>query len=199
MRAIDAALLGEIAQGGNGTLVAALAPELQKQLAVGGIDTPLRTAHFLAQAVYETWYLRRIEEDLDYPAARIVSEWPRLFGRGTALAHDPEALANAAYADMLGNGDEASRDGWTYRGRGLFMLTGRENYALYGCGGDPDFLATPQGAVRSAIAFWHGRGIERAADDDDTPAVTRLVSGSGATTTARTLLKARALRLLSGD
>ena len=69
MRAIDAALLHEIAQGGRPSLLDALAAELARRLPQAGLDTPMRQAHFLAQACYETWFFSRLEEDLDYSAA----------------------------------------------------------------------------------------------------------------------------------
>ncbi|MGH6889098.1 MAG: glycoside hydrolase family 19 protein [Rhizomicrobium sp.] len=199
MRPIDAALLHEIAQGGEPVIVEALAPELARQLPEAGIDSPLRAAHFLAQAGYETGYLTRLAENLNYSAARIVQVWPRLRSCAQALAGHAEALANAAYAHTNGNGDEASGDGWRYRGRGLFMLTGRRNYALASALGDPDRLETPEDAVSSAIAFWHARDIAAAADCDDIGRVTRLVTGGAEGIAPRTILKHRALGLLAAS
>jgi putative chitinase len=197
MRPIDAALLKEIAQGGRAALLDALAPELARQLAAAGLDAPLRQAHFLAQACYETWFFSRLEEDLDYPAARLVTVWKHLRGRGEELAHNPELLANAAYAGRDGNGDEASGDGWRYRGRGCLDITGRANYAACGFLGDPDSAASAAGAVASAIAFWRDREINPPADDDDIGRVTELVSGNRSSVTQRAIIKLRALRLLT--
>lgn len=196
MRPIDAALLRELAQGGAAAIVDGLVHEFGRQLGEAGIDTPLRAAHFLAQGIYETCYLTRLEEDLNYTEARLVLVWPRLAGRGAALASAPQRLANAAYADVNGNGDEASGDGWRYRGRGLLQLTGRANYALAGLSDDPDSAATPCGAVASARAFWRARKIDGAADNDDIARVTRLVNGGTEGIAERTILKHRALRLL---
>jgi len=196
MRAIDAAFLHDLSLGGAPAIVCGLAPELARQLPKAGFDTPLRVAHFLAQGVFETWYLTRLEEDLNYSAARLVREWPNLRRRGAELASNPQALANAAYAGVDGNGDEASGDGWRFRGRGFLDLTGRNNYALAAALADPDSVAMPEGAVASAIAFWKARAIDGAADDDDIAAVTRLVSGSETTGFERALVKHRAFTLL---
>ena len=171
-----------------------------RQLPAVSIDTPLRLAHFLAQGVYETGYLTRLSENLNYSAARIGGAWPLLGPRGGELADNPVALGNAAYAYRDGNGDEASGDGWRYRGRGLFMLTGRKNYELYvstAAVEDPDLLRQPEYAVSSAIAFWMRCDIGEAADADDTARVTRLVNGGEEGIAERRLLTARALRLLS--
>jgi putative chitinase len=196
MRGIDAALLRDIAQG-PASLADALAPALAHALPAAAIDAPLALAHFLAQACYETWNFARLEEDLDYTAPRIAKLWPRLAGRAAELAHRPEALASAAYAHAIGNGDEASGDGWRFRGRGLFQLTGRNNYALAAAQNDPDSVGTPDGAVSSAIAFWKARRIGLAASAGNIARVTRLVNGTNEGLTERAQLTRRALALLS--
>ncbi|HEY3778785.1 MAG TPA: hypothetical protein VGL35_12075 [Rhizomicrobium sp.] len=196
MQSIDAALLEQVAQGGTPAIVGAAAREISRQFPCAGIDSPLRAAHFLAQASYETRNFTRLCENLDYSARRIAQVWPRLAARAAALAGNAEALANAAYANRDGNRDEASGDGWRFRGRGLFMLTGRANYAAFGYVENLDCLAEPDGAVESAVAFWTARDINSAADEDDIERVTRLVSGGSEGVAARTILKLRALRLL---
>jgi len=197
MRAIDAALLTELAQGGRRHIVNDLSAELARQLPAAGIETPLRAAHFLAQGVYETGYLRRLCEDLNYNAARIAQVWLRLATRASELADNPQALANAAYAHRNGNGNEASGDGWRFRGRGFFMLTGRNNYALAAALEDPDRLENPEFAVGSAIAFWNGLRISEVADADDMARVTLLVNGAREGIAERARLKQHALRLLT--
>ena len=140
---------------------------LRQAMAAAGIDTPTRCAAFLAQVVHESDGLRRLEENLRYSAERLVQVWPRHFhlppdepaGRcdAQAYAHRPEALANLIYANRLGNGDSDSGDGWTYRGRGLLQLTGRQHYtdasAVLGMPllDEPDLLVEPTGATRSAV------------------------------------------------
>lgn len=161
----------------------ALAPTLDGDLPPAGINTLLRRAHFLGQACWESGHFSRFEENLNYSAVRIAEVWPRLAGRAAKLEHNPPALANAAYAGHNGNGDEASGDGWRFRGRGMFQLTGRANYRAAGAAmgldlvGNPDQVTTPDGAVRSAIWFWNARGCDAAADQDDAEHVTRLING----------------------
>ena len=196
MRAITPALLHGLARGGSPSLMAALAPILARGMPPAAIDTPLRAAHFLAQGCYETFSFTRLEEDLVYSAARIAQVWPRLAPRASALSGYPEKLGNAAYAGSNGNGGEESGDGWRYRGRGFFQLTGRANYALAGAVGDPDTIATPEGAVTSAFAFWRARAIAAAADADDVMRVTHLVNGGANGVAARDRLTRRALELL---
>lgn len=114
------------------------------------ITTPALMAAFLANVVHESARLHRLEENLDYTAERLTVVWPHRFhlaeddpdtGRRDAdrFAHHPERLANAVYANRLGNGDETSGDGWRYRGRGLMQLTGRDQYQAF-FGELPDIL-----------------------------------------------------------
>jgi putative chitinase len=197
MRVVDAALLKELAQGGNSGILNGVSPELARQLPAAGIDTPLRVGHFLAQAVYETAYLQQVVEILDYREARIGKIWPHLASRAAALAGNPVALANAAYANRCGNGDEASGDGWRYRGRGLFMLTGRNNYTSAGALEDPGRLEIPEFAVGSAIALWNELDMNAVADVDDIAHITLLLNGAHEGIAERARLKQRAMRLLT--
>lgn len=212
MRPIDAALLQALVVEGDKDLIEALAPDLADQLPEGGIDRPLRVAHFLAQACVETWRFTRLQEDLDYGARAIAITFPRLASRAAKLAHQPEALANAAYANRNGNGNEATGDGWQFRGRGLLSLTGRANYRRIGdvlakkpihadaphagIVDDPDRVGRPTMAVATAVAFWNLRRCNVAADADDCMSVTRAINGGVNGFTDRFVLKQRALRLL---
>jgi len=200
MRALDAALLRELAQAGVGSLISGLAPELAAQCPGAGVDTPLRLAHFLAQGVYETGYCTRLAENLHYSEFRIRTVFdgrPEIVARAARLAADPVMLANAAYAGVNGNGDEASGDGYKFRGRGWFMLTGRSNYETFGYALAPDDLMMAHEAVESAVKFWTARDISPLADDDDIGAVTRAVNGGTNGISERALIKHRALRLLT--
>lgn len=160
-----------------------LARVLEVEMPKFGVATLLRRAHFLGQVCHESGGFTRFEENLRYRADRIGVIWPRLLTRANALAGNPEALANAAYAGKIGNGDENSGDGWRYRGRGLIQLTGRSNYAMASNGlgidlvGNPDQVAQPRGAVLTALWFWQSRGCNEAADQDDAEAVTRIING----------------------
>lgn len=146
--------------------------------------SPAEVAAFIGQTAYETDGFRRFEENLRYTHAdRLAAIWPRLAGRASKLLRNPEALANAAYAGRNGNGDEASGDGWRFRGRGLLEITGRSNYAAASRDlgvdlvADPDQVAKPEFAVKTALWFWRSRGCGDAAIAGDIDAVTRLING----------------------
>jgi putative chitinase len=166
------------------TTAEALAPLIEEAMPRFGISSLLSRSHFMAQASWESSQFRRFEENLHYTADRIGQVWFRLKARAQELAGNPEALANAAYANRNGNGDESSGDGWRYRGRGLFQLTGRANYAAAGhgthldCLNQPDEIAAPRGGVLSALWFFQSRGCNDAALADDAEAVTRLINGA---------------------
>lgn len=143
----------------------------------GGITTHLRIVHFMAQVDWESAHFRRLLENLNYSADRIAVIWPRLASRAQELAHNPERLANAAYGGRLGNGPEASGDGWRFAGKGLIQLTGRGNYRRFGMEASPDLVAQPEGASATAVAFWNAARCNAHADADDVVAVTRAING----------------------
>lgn len=98
-------------------------------------------AYMLATAYHETGRaMGPVEENLNYSAARLRAVFPARFNvaQAAAYAGHPERIANRAYASKLGNGIEASGDGWKYRGRGLVQITGKSNYAKFGIAGAPD-------------------------------------------------------------
>jgi len=156
------------------------------------ITSPKRSAAFLAQIGHESASLARVEENLNYSAARIRqlaaaavpgSRWHRLGSRAFELAHNPRALANAAYSNRMGNGSEASGDGWRYRGRGLLQVTGKTQYArqavLLGLPllDQPDLLRQLPYAALSAAAFWQDRRCNALADAGDFALLTRRING----------------------
>ncbi len=153
-----------------------------------GVVTPLRTAHFLAQVFHESACLRRTEENLNYSSEGLVRTWPSRFSFAEAkvYAHRPEKIANRVYADRMGNGNEASGDGFRFRGRGLIMITGRDNYQAYAdcelCNGNPVrnpwLLAKAPGSIKSALFFWQRNGCNQLADRDNAVAITRRINGS---------------------
>jgi len=139
------------------------------------IDTPARTAAFLAQIAHESGELRRLVENLSYSADRLRQVWPKRFPtieQAKAYEHNPQKLASYVYANRLGNGDEASGDGWKYRGRGLIQLTGRDNYRNVGQAlslpleAQPELLEQEAGAALSAAYFWKSRGLNGLADQE---------------------------------
>ena len=98
-------------------------------------------------------------------------------------AHNPEALANRAYAHVNGNRDEASGDGYRFRGRGLIQVTGRGIYRSVGYEDNPEAMETPRGAADSAAAYWQNRGLNGrttgALDRTQFNAVTHTVNAAG--------------------
>lgn len=179
----------QLAPAAAPSTVAALAAALDTAMPQFGIDTLLERAHFLAQAAHETAGFARFEENLHYTSpARLNGMFSSVHGEMDAAAlirQGPRAIASRVYADRLGNGNEGSGDGWTFRGRGCFHLTGRANYAAAGkaLGHDyvaaPDLVALPSGAVLTALWFWQSHGCGEAAGRDDAEAVTRIVNGPG--------------------
>jgi putative chitinase len=138
------------------------------------ISTPRRTAAFLAQIAVESSELTRLAENLNYSAARLVRVWPNRFpdvASALPFALNPEKLANYVYAKRLGNGDEASGDGWLYRGRGVLQITGRGNYRAAGKAigepleDEPDRMLQRSTAAFAAGQFWKSHGLNELADD----------------------------------
>jgi putative chitinase len=152
-----------------------------------GIDTPARQAAFVAQCAHESALFTRLEEGLYYRTAERICA---IF-RGTVpdpasaagLACNPKALANRVYANRNGNRDEASGDGWRYRGRGLIQLTGRTNYtrAAQALGrdyvGEPDRVLDPFDACLTAGWFWDSAKLSALADAGRIDDITRAVNG----------------------
>ncbi|TXD83221.1 glycoside hydrolase family 19 protein [Subsaximicrobium wynnwilliamsii] len=151
-----------------------------------GIDTPLRKAHFLAQLAHESGGLKYATENLNYSAQALRSVFGKYFKTieiAEAYARKPEKIANRVYADRMNNGNEASGDGWKYRGRGLIQLTGKDNYQNFAkdhgvdCVNNPDLILDPEIALNAACWYWTKRNINRYADADDIHMVTKKVNG----------------------
>lgn len=155
------------------------------------ITTPKRIAAFLAQLGHESAGLSVVVENLNYSAAGLLATWPSRFTHELAeqLARKPERIANHVYASRMGNGDEASGDGWRYRGRGPIQITGRANYAairdaLRETGRQvpdfelsPDLLADPKWGALAAGAFWAARSLNDLADVCDFRKITTRING----------------------
>jgi len=111
------------------------------------INTPLRMAHFLAQCGHESHGFEKVREELSYGKAGLRNTWPKRFPTdeiAAAYARNPEKIANRAYSNKNGNGDEASGDGWKYRGRGYIQLTGKNNYKEFSKFVPEDCVANPE-------------------------------------------------------
>lgn len=151
------------------------------------INTPRRMAAFLAQIAHESGNFRQTKENLNYSADGLNRIFPKYFknaGRdANAYARNPEAIANVVYSNRMGNGDEASGDGWAFRGRGLIQLTGRTNYEHCGQAlevdliSEPEWLETPEGASWSAAWFWDSRDLNPLADAGDIRMITKRING----------------------
>lgn len=139
------------------------------------INTPARQAAFLAQVAHESAQLACLEENLNYKAEALMRVWPARFPAKIATFYhrQPEKIANRAYANRMGNGDEDSGDGWRYRGAGLIQLTGADNHAACAKHFDmskedmPPWLRTPLGASMSAAWYWNLNNLSHYADAGD--------------------------------
>ena len=148
------------------------------------LNTPLRQAHFLAQAAHETGAFTALEENLNYSAKGLLATFPHYFQDGSTaarFARNPEAIANRVYSRRMGNSQPG--DGWKYRGRGVFQLTGRSNYEAMGTRAMLPLLIQPILAMSSryllpiALHFWNSRGLSALADQDDLSTITRMING----------------------
>lgn len=161
------------------------AQKLEKACDQFGINTPLRKAHFLGQLTAESGLVPK-EEVLYYSAKRMTEVWPLRFPTvesARPYAMNPQRLANKVYSGRLGNGDEASGDGYRYRGMGMIQLTGKSNYKTYGqmtgfnLLQNPDLLLQIGVSALVAAAYWKARNLNEAADRNDIYSVTRGVNG----------------------
>ena len=153
-----------------------------------GINTPLRLAHFLAQCSHESGHWKAVSENLNYSADGLKKIFPKYFP-GTlneSYARNPEKIASRVYASRMGNGDEASKEGWKFRGRGYIQLTGKANYQAFDKIVEEDLVANPdlvatKYPLLSAAWFFSKNGInaiaDKGADDATVTAVSKRVNG----------------------
>jgi len=150
------------------------------------INTPERVAAFLAQTAHESGGYKALKENLNYKAETLCKVWPRLFPNmdiANQYAHKPEAIANRAYGGRMGNGPEASGDGFKFCGRGLIQLTGKDNYTKFAESIEtpveelPEFLGTFEGAIQSACWFWETNNLNQFADSGDVLTMTKRING----------------------
>lgn len=148
------------------------------------MDSPLRLAHFLAQCAHESGNFKLVVENLNYSSDGLLKIFPKYFkDKATAdkYARKPEAIANRVYADRMGNGNEASGDGYRFRGRGYIQLTGRNNYKAFSdfvkddCVANPDLVATKYPLI-SAAFFFDSNGLWSICDKGDSLDVVKLVT-----------------------
>ena len=150
------------------------------------ITTPQRVAAFLAQCAHESGGFVFLKENLNYKAASLRRVFPKYFPDDAIAAQyagKGEMIANRVYANRMGNGDEASGDGWRYCGRGLIQLTGKNNYTFFAGSLDipveeaSEYLQTFEGAVQSACFFWEQNKLNQWADKGDILTLTKRING----------------------
>jgi len=152
------------------------------------ITNPLRLAHFLAQCGHESGGWRATSENLNYSSKGLISIFPRYFTPALAeqYARKPEAIASRVYGGRMGNGPEATKEGFKFRGRGYIQLTGKDNYKAFDGFVPEDILANPdlvatKYPLMSAAWFFNKNGLwaicDRGADQVTVTAVTKRVNG----------------------
>ena len=148
------------------------------------VNTKLRLAHFFSQISHESG-LNPIAENLNYSAQGLMQTFSKYFTTNESLlfARKPEKIANRVYANRMGNGNEASGEGWKYRGRGFIQITGKINYFQLAndtdldCLKNPDLLLQEANAMISALWFWNKAGLNKLADKNDLKGITRKING----------------------
>ena len=152
------------------------------------IDTPERVAAFMAQCAHESGGFTVLQENLNYGAKGLRGIFGKYFPNDAIAAQyerKPEMIANKVYSNRMGNGNEASGEGWKYRGRGLIQLTGKANYikcsqAMFENDTlvqDPDLLLDPEYALHSACWFWCAARLSELADVGDIKTMTKRING----------------------
>ena len=148
------------------------------------INTPLRLAHFLAQCGHESGGFRVVNENLNYSAKGLLGIFKKYFpteAKAKDYERKPEKIANVVYANRMGNGPEASGEGFKFRGRGYIQLTGKQNYTAFGKSINVDICATPdlvatKYPLMSAAWFFNKNGLHKMADGGATDAVVTSVT-----------------------
>lgn len=153
------------------------------------INTPQRMAAFLAQCAHESGEFTALKENLNYKAVTLRKIFPKYFptdeiaNQYAGMPNKQQAIANKVYANRMGNGDEASGDGYRYCGRGLIQLTGKENYSWFAASLEipveeaSQYLETFEGACQSACWFWETNKLNQWADKGDILTLTKRING----------------------
>lgn len=166
--------------------VIAQIPGVQEKFAV---NTPLRLAHFLAQCGHESGGFKFKSENLNYSAEILRKVFPKYFPDivvAKQYERKPEAIASRVYGGRMGNGPEATKEGFKFKGRGYIQLTGKDNYKAFDATVEDDILANPdlvatKYPLLSAAWFWNSRKLNAIADqgatDEVVTKITKLVNG----------------------
>lgn len=172
----------------KGHIPDAVISQLPDTMAKYNITTPLRLAHFLAQCGHESAGFKAVNENLNYSVdglKRIFSKYfPGTLAEG--YARQPEKIASKVYGNRMGNGNEASKEGWKYRGRGYIQLTGKDNYKAFDATvnddilNNPDLVATKYPLMSAAWFFERGKiwaVCDKGSDKSTVTSVTMKVNG----------------------
>ena len=163
--------------------------DLSQLLPYYDINTPQRIASFLAQCTHESDDFTALKENLNYRPASLRKLFPTHF-ETDEIANDyanrpnkQEAIANRLYCNRMGNGDEASGDGYRYCGRGLIQITGKDNYFWFAASVQitaeeaSQYMQTFEGACQSACWFWENNNLNQFADSGDIITMTKRING----------------------
>jgi len=166
--------------------VIAMIPEVTSKFE---INTPLRLAHFLAQCGHESGGFKLTQENLNYSAKGLNGIFKKYFpteSDAKSYERNPQKIANKVYGNRMGNGAEATGDGWKFHGRGFIQLTGKDNYTVFtksigeDCVSNPDLVASKY-ALASAAWFFNKNGLHKMADgganDATVTSITKRVNG----------------------
>ena len=148
------------------------------------VNTLLRLSHFLAQCGHESANFRAVKENLNYSAEGLNKTFKKYFPTlesAKDYARQPERIASKVYANRMGNGNEASKDGFKYLGRGFIQLTGKANYLEFDKSVPEDIMANPELVatkypLASAAWFWNKNGLNEIADKGATDAVVKSIT-----------------------
>jgi putative chitinase len=148
------------------------------------VNTLLRLSHFLAQCGHESANFRAVKENLNYSAEGLNKTFKKYFPTlesAKDYARQPERIASKVYANRMGNGNEASKDGFKYLGRGFIQLTGKANYLEFDKSVPEDIMANPELVatkypLASAAWFWDKNGLNAIADKGATDAVVKSIT-----------------------
>jgi putative chitinase len=166
-----------------------------------------RAAAFVAQTAHESGGFNFVKENLSYGAKGLMTTFKKYFPNeelAKQYERKPEKIANKVYANRMGNGDEASGDGYRFCGRGLIQLTGRNNYTKFAADlgisveDTVAYLETPAGAVSSAGWFWDNNNLNQYCDSNDFVTLTKRINGGTIGLEDRQHHYQLALKLLQG-
>jgi putative chitinase len=153
------------------------------------INTAKRIAAFISQCSHESAGFTILKENLNYRAETLRKVFPKYFPNDVvarkyaSMSNKQEAIANRVYANRMGNGNEASGDGFKYCGRGLIQLTGKQNYYWFATSLEisleeaVEYLETFEGATQSACWFWKTNNLNKFADTGDIVTLTKRING----------------------